>query len=138
MSLVLDYGRHIITPCTFRNAEVAVAAGAAGSELVEFHVNLCERLAFRIANVHATIAFDAFWVQYKFHRDGTYVTVASAAGDFTTPVGPVIHKTADPTALAAVTGVVNIFMDITGVFSVRIMASGNAAESTATIEGGTR
>ena len=136
MAQETDYGRDIKSPVAFQNAGVTVAAST-NTTLAEFFVNCCERLGFRIANGHASVAFDAFLVQYKFHRDGTWITVASAAGDFTTPVGPVIHKTADPTALAAA-GAVDIWMDVSGVYKVRIQASGSGAASTATIEGGTR
>jgi hypothetical protein len=72
---------------------------------------------------------NAFAVQAKFHPSGPYVTVRSAAGDFTTPKGILIDASGDLTILAAnATGWLDL--DVTGMQAVRIQAKSASATGT--------
>lgn len=115
-----------------RNVAVAVPA-TGNTEILNVPVAGRASLGICIKNVHATVAFDAFLIQYQYHPAGDFVTVASAAADWTTPNWPVLGKTATPVTLAAA-GEVGMVLDVRGVYAVKVLASGNAAESTATID----
>lgn len=91
--------------------------------LLTIPVESCETMG---VEVKPTVnALDAFIIEAKFHPGGDFVTLYSAAGDFTSPAGLVIGASGDLTALAAAaTGWV--ILDTRGLYAVRISASGAA------------
>ena len=88
----------------------------------------------RVENEHVSVAFDQFTTQFKFHPRGDWVTVASVDGHYKDPVYPVLKETEDLITLAA-GGVKWVVLNVEGVFAVRFLCSGNAAATTASIEG---
>lgn len=72
---------------------------------------------------------NAFAVQVKFHPMGPWVTILSAAGDFTSPGGLVVGASGDLTTLAAAaTGWLSL--DVTGLQALRIRGSSASASGT--------
>lgn len=75
---------------------------------------------------------DAFLIQGKVHPNGTYQTLYSAAGDFTSPEGLLIGASGDLTVLAAAASGW-LLLDTRPLWAVKILASsGNVAGSTVT------
>lgn len=95
-------------------------------------------VTFTVKNTHATVAFDAFQLQTRTHPGADWETLASSAAQFTTAlVAPLRHCSASPVTLAAAAKV-TFSMDVDAFHSVRLMASGNAAASTAEVAVGVR
>lgn len=116
-----------------KNETVAVAQ-AGNTTLLEVQTEEFERLTVEAAVTGQ--ALDAFVVQVKFHTDGSYVSIASAAGDYTSPTGLMIKASGDLTAQAASTSGWFI-LDTRGVFAVKVLASsGNVAGSTVSVYAG--
>ncbi len=91
------------------------------------------RLFFEVKNSHgSSVAFDQFTIKRRTHASGSFETIANASGDYTSPQIPILEVSADPTTLAQ-NAIVHIRMDVEATDAVRILASGNAAESTADI-----
>lgn len=91
------------------------------------------RLSFEVKNSHGSaVAFDQFTVKRRFHPSGSFETIANASGDYTSPQVPILEVSADPTTLAQ-NAIVFIRMDVEATDAVQILASGNAAVSTADI-----
>lgn len=68
-------------------------------------------------------ALDAFIIQGRFHPDGAFVTIYSAAGDYTAPVGLLVAASGDLTAQAA--GTTGWFiLDVRALYAVKVLASG--------------
>ena len=124
-------GNHALT---FRNAAADVAVSG-NTSLGEVYCNGVERLGVHVANATGGGALDAFLVQFKYHKDGDYVTVASAAADFTTPNWPVLNVAVDVVTLAAAANGLFV-LDVRGVYSVKFLASANTSVSVVTIQGG--
>ncbi len=70
-------------------------------------------------------ALTAFQVEFRVHASGAYFVVASAAGDFTSPVNPVVKASGDLT-IAGV-GSHWLKLDVEGVESVKIQAAGTSS-----------
>lgn len=90
----------------------------------------CERITeVGIAVVVAGQALDAFIVQGKFHRDGSLVTLYSAAGAYTSPAGLIVAASGDLTVQAVGTGW--LIVDVRPLYELAILtSSGNVAGST--------
>lgn len=73
-------------------------------------------------------ALDAFIIKGKFHASGAFVTLYSAAVDYTSPAGLLIGASGDLTAQgAATTGWFT--MDVRGLYAVQVLASGTVDET---------
>lgn len=73
----------------------------------------------------AVASLTDFNVDYRADATGSYFTVASVAGDYTTPNAPVLKASGDLTAAAA--GTHWLKLDVEGIESVRIQASGTSS-----------
>lgn len=103
------------------NADIGAAEDIAVLDVSGFAVLWLE---FTIA----AAALTAFTIEYRLSGSGTWLPMASAGADFTTPVHPVIRASgALPTA-----GLGNHWakLDILGIHSVRIRAAGTASSLT--------
>lgn len=70
----------------------------------------------------ATNPFDAFEVQARFHKDGSYVALYNTSGAFTAPVGLIVGASGNLTAQGAgTTGW--LIMETRGIQAVRFQAS---------------
>lgn len=99
---------------------------SAGTLLELLSLNGVRRVwASFLLSVHA---LNAFAVQAKFHPDGAYVTIASAAGDYTSPGGIIVGASGDLTSLSAANGWISV--DTTGLCGLRIQASSASASGT--------
>lgn len=106
------------------NVGLAVAAGG-NTTLLEFQVHGVERISVQFTV--ADNALDAFIVQGKVHPNAPYVTFTSVAEDYTnTPTGRIMKASGDLTTVAA-SGSGWFDMDVSGLQSVKILASGNGA-----------
>lgn len=121
-----------------RFQETGVPVAVAGTtEVAVIGVQGFEQLGFVVSNWVTGGDLDAFAVQYLFHPDGDYQTVASASGDYTTPNWPVLAASDDPTTLAGGSTAM-IVLDVRGVYSVKITASANTTSTVVGLEGGGR
>ena len=112
------------------NVNVAVPQ-AGNTTLLEVQTEGLERLAIEVAVVGQGLA--AFIVQVKLHPDGSYLTIASVATDYTTPNGFMLTASGNLVLQAAATSGW-LRMDVHGVFSVKFLAaSGNVAGSTVSV-----
>lgn len=71
-----------------------------------------------------------FNVDYRVHADGGYFTVASDAGDYTSPDGPILGASGDLTLAAAGATVHWLRLSVKGVHDVRIQAAGTSSTVT--------
>ena len=109
------------------NASVAVPQSG-NTTLLEIPVESFEQILVEAAVSGKLL--DAFTVQVKSHPDGSYLTIASAAGDYTSPTGLMVKASGDITTQAAGTSGWFI-LDTRGVAWVKVVASsGDAAGST--------
>lgn len=107
---------------------------ASNGDLLEMDVSQVARLALEIRNAGAN-AFDAFLVQGKVHPDGAYVTLLSAAADYTSPAGIVVDASGDLTVLASgATGW--LILDVLGFNKIKLQASAAIGASSANIFAG--
>jgi len=88
------------------------------------------RLNVEVVNAGASNAFDVFIVSRKLHSAGSYEVVANAAGDFTSPIHPLISTSGSPVTLAAA-GVFHMSMDVEGCSAVKLEASNATADGSA-------
>jgi ABC-type uncharacterized transport system ATPase subunit len=88
-------------------------------------------LALTVTNTGAA-AFDAFDIQVQVATGGPWVSIGNAAGDFTTPVLPLICVRGAPVTLAAA-AVFFCQIDTKGINAVRVYASANTAVTTASM-----
>ena len=124
-----------LTPRCFLTADNAsVSVAVAGlTTILEVQVQSLSRLFVEILPV--TNALDAFQVQVRANQSGNYITILSAAADFTAPAGVLAGASGDLTTLAAAaTGW--LLMDVFGFESVRLQASANTGVSTVTVHAG--
>ncbi len=77
--------------------------------------------------VVAGFALDTFLVQGRTHPDAAFVTLYSAAGDFTSPTGLVIDASGDLTTQAVGTGW--LILDTRPLYEVKILASSSSASN---------
>jgi len=110
--------------------DAAVAIPAAGNtDIIELDVSQVARIALEIINAGAA-AFDAFLVLGKVRPDSNYVTLLSAAADYTSPAGIVVDASGDLTVLGAgATGW--LILDALGFTKIKLQASSAAGGTSA-------
>lgn len=110
-------------------AVAGVAVPASGNtDIVEFDVTQISRLALELINGGAN-ALDAFIIQGKVNPAGNYVTLLSAASDYTSPAGIVVDASGDLTVLAGgATGW--LILDVLAFAKIRVQASANVSGAT--------
>lgn len=114
------------------NAAVAVVAGG-NTTLLDIPCQGIDRIFVEVTPT--TNGFDAFIIAGRCHPAAGYVTLYSAAGDYTTPRGLLVGASGDLTTLsAASTGW--FVLDVKGIDSIRIQASGSGGTATTTIYAG--
>jgi hypothetical protein len=88
-------------------------------------------LALAVTNTGAA-AFDAFDIQVQVAEGAPWVSIGNAAGDFATPVLPLLCVRGAPVTLAAEA---SFFcqIDCKGIHAVRVYASANTAVTTASM-----
>ncbi len=113
-------------------SDTAITVAAASNSVIrEIDIILgASTLFFQVKNVHASVAFDEFVIQRRTLAAGAWETIANAAGDYSSPQVPILEVQGAPVTLAAAASVF-IRMDVEATDAVRILASGNAAASTA-------
>lgn len=111
-----------------------VTVPAAGlTVLATFNVNFLERLCVEIAN--ASQDLDGFQIAARFHSAGSFMTLYSTSGHFTSPSGILIGASGDLTGLAA--GSSGWFiLDCLGLDQVRIFASAVSNNAAVTVNAG--
>lgn len=111
-----------------RSSNLALSVPTAGNTtLLDLNVSDIERIYVQIAPT--TNGFDAFAIQIAPHVAGAYVTIASAAGDYTSPTGLLVGTSGDLTTLAAAaTGW--FIMDTRGLARVKVTASATGGAAT--------
>lgn len=109
--------------------DAAVAIPAAGNtDIITLDVTQVARLALEIINAGAN-AFDTFLVQGKVSHESNFITLLSAAADYTTPAGIVVDASGDLTILGAgATGW--LILDVLGFTKIKLQASANVAGAT--------
>lgn len=111
----------------------AVANPAGGpTDIIELDVTQISRLAIQITN--AGFALDQFIVQGKAHPDGAYMTLLSAAADYTAPAGIVVDASGDLTTLGLATGW--LILDVLAFSKIKIQASANGGTGSVSIYAG--
>ncbi|SEK60948.1 hypothetical protein [Nitrosovibrio tenuis] len=111
---------------------VAVLTNAGDQTLETISIDTLERLAIQVKVEKFPLA--AFKIQVRFHASGDYITLYSAAGNYTAPAGLLIGASGDLTTQAVGSGW--FIMDVRALESVRVLArSGDAAGSTVTLYG---
>jgi len=120
------------TELRFKSTAIAVAA-ATDTTIATFEVPAgATHLFFEVKNTGGGAAFDTFIITRRAHPDGDWETIADAAGDFTTPQSPIIEASGSPVTLAD--GVDEfVRMEVEGMRTIRLQASGNAATTTAEV-----
>lgn len=112
---------------TNRDRSELAAHSLAASLLAAGNTTLLELPTKGLTNVGVQVdvtvqALDAFLIQGKFNANGAFVTLYSAAGNFTTPAGLIINASGDLTAQAA--GTTGWFlMDVRGLYAIKVLAS---------------
>lgn len=95
--------------------------------LLTVPVHGLQDLAVQLSN--ADQALDALIVEGRVHEDAAFFTIASVAGDFTSPTGFMLKASGSPVTLGAGSSAW-FLMDVRGLFEVRVSASsGNVAGS---------
>ena len=102
---------------TFANADVD-----SSEEVVT--IDVTNRDYLWLTFVVGTANLSAFVVNYRVHPSGGYTVAASAAGNYTTPVHPVIKATGDLNVAASGATVHSVKLDVKGVESVQVTAAG--------------
>ena len=119
-----------ITPGKLVAENAAVSVAVAGTtELLDLLVEGINEVGIEI--VVTVNNLDAFQVHGKVSKDSTYQVLYSAAGDYTTPVGLIIGTSGDLTAQAAAT-TGWIFLDVSPLYGLKIMASAVTGAATVT------
>jgi hypothetical protein len=95
--------------------------------------NGVQRMGITVTNNDAAAALDAFVLSVRTGQSTVFHTIASAAGDFTSPVAPLVRAVGAPVTLAA-TASAFLLVDCYGLAEVRIAASGNAAACSVSVE----
>jgi len=108
----------------------AVTVGGTGNTtLLEIDTAGLSRIGFYFSV--ATQNLDAFIIAAKFGEGGSYSTLYSAAGDFTSPSGLLVGTSGDLTTVAASSSGWFI-MDVSGVQGIRVQASAAADSASVT------
>ena len=130
VTAVISTAQRRVTYNAKNDASVTIPA-AGNTDILEMDVSQINRLAMEIRNTGAQ-AFDVFIVQGKAHPDGAYVTLLSAAADYTTPAGIVVDASGDLTILGAgATGW--LIIDTLGFTKIKLQASANVAGATSAL-----
>lgn len=95
------------------------------TDIVEIDVEMSETLGCEIAVT--TAALDMFAIQVKFTGAGSYQTLFSAAGDFTSPSGLLVGASGDLTTQAVGSGW--FIMECDGISKVKIQAASGTTTS---------
>jgi hypothetical protein len=115
---------------------LAVTVPATGNTtLLSLRVDGLERIFVQFTV--ATQALDAFIIQARCSADATATTIASAAGDYTSPTGLMIKASGDLTGVAAA-GSGWFVMDVRGLFEVNVLASAAVDSAAVSIYAGGR
>jgi hypothetical protein len=119
-----DYGEGSVTGKSI--------AAATEQELQTIIIPLgARRLFFQVKNSHATsVAFDEFKVQRRPTVSAAWSTIASINTDYSSFASPFLEVQGAPVTLAQNASTF-IRMDVEGTDAVRLLASGNAAVTTA-------
>ena len=96
-----------------------------------------EEIALEVANSNDQ-NLSAFAVQVRFHESGDYQTIASIAGDFTSPTGFIWAASGSLVTLAKNTNGWLVLKGMATVEALRIQATAAAATTTTTITGQAR
>jgi hypothetical protein len=114
--------------------ETGIAIAAAASQTLKTIDIILggTHLFFQVKNSHASVAFDEFTIQRRPQASAAWETVASIAGDYSSPQLPILEVQGAPVTLAAAASTY-IRMEVEATDAVRILASGNAAATTADI-----
>ena len=117
-----------VTPGRVQVSNASVAVPQSGNTtILDIPTDAVEQVGISV--VVAGFALDTFLVQGQFHPDSAFVTLFSAAGDFTSPAGLVIDASGDLTIQAVGTGW--LVLNTRPLYAVRVQcSSGNAAGST--------
>lgn len=91
-----------------------------------------DHISFEVKNSHASVAFDQFEIQRRPHASASWESIASAAGDYSSPQVPILEVQGAPVTLAAAASTF-IRVEVEATDAIRILASGNAAATTADI-----
>lgn len=100
---------------TFENLDIDTIEDVATIDVADYSVLW---LQFAVAVASLT----AFTVEYRTTTDAPWMLMASVAGDYTTPVHPVLKASGNLVTAAA--GDRWVKLDVTGVHSVRVRAAG--------------
>lgn len=118
----------------FEETGVAVADDIATKWTVDCN-RQDQQVRFTVKNSHASVAFAEFAVAIRPTTNAAFVTHASTAGSFTTPVHPMVDASGSPVTLAAGASV-SFAYDISGIDAIRIQIGGDGAASTADLYAG--
>lgn len=111
-------------------AAAFVVATTAGDILTAKLSHRFSKVAIRIKNVHATVAFDTFGVAIKVTQSSPWVEYLATGTTWTTVTAKILFGVgAISTLAAAAEG--GLIVNVENAYAVKIQASGNAAESTA-------
>ena len=77
--------------------------------------------------VVGTANLSDFLIEGRSHPSAGYSTLATATGDFTTPVHPVIKASGDLNAAASGATVHFVKMDVSGLYDVKLSAAGTSS-----------
>ena len=89
------------------------------------------RLFVQVKISHGSaVAFDKFTMFWRPTADASFDAFATAAGDYSTPLHPLLSVTGAPVTLSQ-NSISSIQVDVTGAQAITILASGNAAPTTA-------
>lgn len=124
-----------LTPRSFVTSDsIDVSVAVSGlTTILEVQVQSLSRMFIEVLPV--TNNLDAFQVQVRANQSGNYITLLSAAGDFTAPTGILAGASGDLTTLAAAaTGW--LLLDVFGFEAIRLQASATGGVSTVTVHAG--
>lgn len=112
--------------------KAATTAAVGGTTILDIDVSTLEVVyAYMLV---ATAALTAFDIQARAKLDGTFITVADAAGDYTTPVAPILYA---DSALTTATAAAHYFaVDVRGMHTLRIKATSGGTATVALEIGG--
>lgn len=90
-------------------------------DIAEIDVSLMQTLWVQFTV--ATNPLTAFEVQFRVNSAGTYVGIASASTDYTSPAGPILGTSGDLT-IAGTSGTHWLKLDVSAVATVKLRAAG--------------
>jgi len=111
---------------------IAVADGTNTTIQTIIVPNAARFCTVTVKNSHETTAFDAFNVAFRPTTNAPFVTHASIADSFTTPVHPLLSTSGSPVTLAAAASVRMEFL-VSSIDAIRLQASGAGAAGTAEV-----